>query len=403
MIKSPVMAATTSAGGAGYRLRSHFSPVDPLAPRRQDYLDNLKVCLTILVICHHSAIAFGAPGNWYFVIRPRADTLGEFWMTLFVGINQAFFMSLFFAISAWFMPRSYDRKGAGVFLRDRLLRLGLPLVAFLIWLNPSLEWMSHRLDGVTDTSYQFFLWNYGSRFIGAGPLWFVESLLIFSFAYVLIRALRTAPSPPQQPRPFPGHLAIFSFVFFMAVIAFLVRLVVPAGQSVFGLGLGEFPLYIAGYIIGVKAWRYGWFELIDRSRARVWGGAAAVAIVLGPLAIILGADAETGLRAMMGGLTALSFLYALWQTVLCVGISMTLIWLFREKLMGTGPLPRGMARSAYTAYIIHPFFVIAFTELVAQFPSMPLVHFMLLCPLAVISTFVSAWFLRRLPLLRQIL
>ncbi|MFP6665509.1 MAG: acyltransferase [Deltaproteobacteria bacterium] len=397
------MAATTSAGGRGYRLRPHFAPVDPLAPRRQDYLDNLKVCLTILVICHHSAIAFGAPGNWYFVIRPRVDSLGELAMTLFVGVNQAFFMTLFFAISAWLTPRSYDRKGAAAFLRDRLLRLGLPLVIFLIWLNPSLEWMAHRLDGVTDTSYQFFLWNYGARFLGAGPLWFVESLLIFALLYALIRALRTAPSPPQRPRPFPSHLAIFSFVFGMAVVAFLVRLFVPAGAVIFGLGLGEFPLYIAGYILGVKAWRYGWFEIIDRGRVRVWGGAAAVAIVLGPLAILFGADPEAGLAPLFGGLTSLSFLYALWQTLLCVGISMTLIWFFRENLMGTGPLPHGMAQSAYAAYIIHPFFVIAFTELVVQFPSTPLVHFMLLCPLAVIATFVSAFFLRRLPLLRQIL
>jgi fucose 4-O-acetylase-like acetyltransferase len=397
------MAATTSAPGAGYRLRPHFSPVDPLAPRRQHYLDNLKVCLTILVICHHSAIAFGAPGSWYFTIRPRVETLGELVLLLFVAVNQTFFMSLFFVISAWFMPRSYDRKGATAFLRDRLLRLGLPLVLFLIWLNPSVEWMAHRFEGVTDTSYQFFLWNYGARFIGAGPLWFVESLLIFAFVYALIRALRTAPSPPQRPRPFPSHLAIFNFVFAMAVVAFLVRLVFPVGRVVFGLELGEFPLYVAGYIVGVRAWRSGWFELIDRGRVRVWGGAAAVAIVLGPLGILLGADPEAGLAPLFGGLSSLAFLYALWQTLLCLGISMALIWLFRERLAGTGPLPGGMARSAYAAYIIHPFFVVAFTELVVQFPSTPLVHFMLLCPLAIISTFVSAWFLRRLPLLRQIL
>lgn len=397
------MATLSGDGAAGFRLRQQFAPVDPLGRHRLDWLDNLKVCLTILVICHHCAIAFGAEGSWYLIIRPRVESWEIPLMTLFTGVNQAFFMTLFFALAAWFTPRSYDRKGAGAFLRDRGLRLGLPLVAYLVWLNPTVEWMTHRFEGVTDTSYQFFLWNYGYRFVGAGPLWFVEALLLFALGYAAIRAVRTAPSPPQRPRPFPRPLAIFSFIFAMTAIAFVVRIFFPAGRVFAGLNLGEFPLYVAGWVLGVKAWRYGWLELIDQQRAKLWGGVALAFVLIGPVALAFGVDPELGLRPLMGGLNALAFGYALWQTVLCVGISFTLIWLFREYLAGTGPLPRGMARSAYAAYIIHPVFVVAFTELVANFPSTPLVHFMLLCPLAVVSTFVAAEGLRRLPLLRRIL
>ena len=397
------MATISGEGAGGFRLRQQFAPIDPRGRHRLDWLDNLKVCLTILVICHHCAIAFGARGSWYFVIPPRVESWDIPLMTLFVGINQAFFMTLFFVIAAWFTPRSYDRKGAGAFLRDRLLRLGLPLVAYLVWLNPTVEWMTHRFEGVTDTSYQFFLWTYGYRFVGAGPLWFVEALLLFALGYAAVRAIRSPPSPPQQPRPFPRPVAIFSFIFVMTLVVFVVRIAFPAGQVFAGLNLGEFPLYIAGWLLGVKAWRCGWMELIDRDRARLWGGIALAFALVGPPVLLIGADPETAPLRIMGGWNALAFAYALWQCVLCLGISFTLIWVFREYLAGTGPLPRGMARSAYAAYIVHPVFVVAFTELVANFPSAPLVHFMLLCPLAVISSFVTAEGLRRLPLLRQIL
>ena len=31
------------------------------------YIDNIKVILTVLVVLHHSAITYGAPGSWYFI------------------------------------------------------------------------------------------------------------------------------------------------------------------------------------------------------------------------------------------------------------------------------------------------------------------------------------------------
>ena len=41
-------------------------------------------------------------------------------------VNAAFFMGLFFLISAYFVPSSFERKGTWTFLKDRFLRLGIP-------------------------------------------------------------------------------------------------------------------------------------------------------------------------------------------------------------------------------------------------------------------------------------
>jgi glucan biosynthesis protein C len=399
------MASVTTGNPAGPRLRDRFAPVDPRTPRRQDYLDNLRVCLTMLVITHHCAIAFGATGDWVFKIDPRGASLSVLAMTFFTAINQAFFMSLFFGISGYFTPAAFDRNGSTRFLRNRLVRLGVPLLAYFFLINPTVNWMALRFEGVTDTSYAFFMGTYGFRFFGLGVTWFLFALLLFALGYAVLRRLREAPIPPQRPRPFPSHLAIFSFIFGLGVFTFFLRIWFPAGQVVpyLNLNVGEFPLYLAGWIVGIQSWRYGWIEMIDYSRMRVWLSVAVLAIVLMPPMIILGVDATMNFDAFFGGWGPLAFLYSLWQTTVFVGVSLALLYLFRVHLAGTGPLPRGLTRSAYAAYIVHPLFVVPLTELVVQFPTIPLIHFMLLFPLAICASFFAGALLCRLPVLKRIL
>jgi peptidoglycan/LPS O-acetylase OafA/YrhL len=75
-----------------------------------NYIDHLKVVLTMLVILHHTFIAYGAPGGWYY--SQKTTIAGAIVpMTAFVSVNQAFFMGFFFFLSALFVPSSYDKKG----------------------------------------------------------------------------------------------------------------------------------------------------------------------------------------------------------------------------------------------------------------------------------------------------
>lgn len=50
----------------------------------------------------------------------------------------------------------------------------------------------------------------GTAALGAGPLWFVLCLLLFSAGYAAWGSLRAGAAPPA-PRPFPGHGAIAHF------------------------------------------------------------------------------------------------------------------------------------------------------------------------------------------------
>ena len=93
---------------------------------RLNYLDNLKVVLTFLVIFHHAGQAYGDGGEWGYTPSNPAEVMP--WIWHFFSTNAAFFMGLYFFISGYFVPGSYDRQGFGTFVRKKILRLGVPLL-----------------------------------------------------------------------------------------------------------------------------------------------------------------------------------------------------------------------------------------------------------------------------------
>ena len=67
---------------------------------------------------------YGAEGDWTFEDPFQSEVSGIV-LTFVTTTVQAFSLGLYFFISGYFTPRSYDRKGAGQFWKDRLLRLAL--------------------------------------------------------------------------------------------------------------------------------------------------------------------------------------------------------------------------------------------------------------------------------------
>src|SRR5205814_9663957 len=91
----------------------------------------------------HAGQAYGPTGGRWPIFDPeRAPILGPFF-----AVNASFFMGLFFLISALFLPASLDRKGAAAFLRVRVVRLGVPLVAFALLVSAPLAYGDYAAAG----------------------------------------------------------------------------------------------------------------------------------------------------------------------------------------------------------------------------------------------------------------
>jgi fucose 4-O-acetylase-like acetyltransferase len=106
------------------------------AGSRLGFIDRLRTVLTVLVIAHHTAITYGGSGGWFYREVADGGTPTSLVFTLFCSVNQAFFMGFFFLLAGYFSPPALAAKGLRRFVADRLLRLGLPLLAFGFLLGP---------------------------------------------------------------------------------------------------------------------------------------------------------------------------------------------------------------------------------------------------------------------------
>jgi glucan biosynthesis protein C len=156
------------------------------------FVDNLRVTLTVLVVLHHLAVTYSGLPLWYYVEPPPEDSWSAGLLSLFILINQSFFMGLFFLISGSFTPPSYGRKGARAFLLDRLARLGIPLLLFFVLLGPLSNLVLYRVE-IVGKGVELPYWLFWLLTLGPGPLWFLEALLLFTVLYVAWRRLTTAP------------------------------------------------------------------------------------------------------------------------------------------------------------------------------------------------------------------
>jgi len=369
---------------------------------RAYYLDRLRILLTILVIFHHSAIAFGASGGWYY-ITPNATTgMTQMILSLFMAIDQAFFMSFFFFISALLMPASFDKKGFGRFMKDRLIRLGIPLAVYTLLLHPTLVYGIHIYLNKPTGSFLHFVWIIISKYAEPGPMWFVLTLLIFETIYALYRSLTAKKVKVKPDWALPGVFPIILFIVGTGALAFAVRLFYPTGKNFFGLQFGYFVLYIAMYLIGIVANRNHWIERFTIRHARPWFILSLAAIPV--LVITLLMSQKSGvMNSFSGGMNLQALIYAMWEPVICVGFCFFLLVYFREKLNKTNKFVLAASADSYTAYIIHPFLVVGFTCLSEKLAWSPLARLGFVLLLAIPSCFFIARLIRKIPGVRRVL
>jgi surface polysaccharide O-acyltransferase-like enzyme len=373
---------------------------EPPARIRLFFADNLRVALTVLVVLHHLAVIYGASAPFYYVEVPNTHGPAFLVLLVFVLVNQGYFMGFFFLISGYFTPGSFDRKGAAQFLKDRWLRLFVPLVAFAVVLGPlagiGLYQMPAKLTGITHP----FTWTDYPGLIGAGPLWFVEVLLILAMAYAAWRLLVRRHQPAEVTETAPRYLAIAGFVLALALASYVVRIVIPLGFSVPILGLptpGYLPQYVSFFVLGAIAFRRNWFRTIPGSMGKVGLVMAIVAtVVLFPLALSPGGE-------FLGRGHWQSVVYALWDSTFSVGICLALITFFRRFFNRQGRLGAFLSRHAFTVYVIHaPVIVFLALALRGIHPD-PLLKFALAAVVGVPLCFALAYLVRRLPLASRVL
>jgi surface polysaccharide O-acyltransferase-like enzyme len=203
---------------------------------------------------------------------------------------------------------------------------------------------------------------------------------------------------------FPGNAPIAVFALLTGAGAFLVRLVFPVDRnfSLLNLQLPFFVLYIALFIVGLIVYRRNWLLGLPDSKGKLWLGISISLILLFvPLALI-GGGLESD-QPFKGGLYWQAMAYALWEAYLCMGMCISVVYLFRRYLNRQGKLAKFLSPNAYTAYIIHAP-IITFTALALRDVDLyPLLKFGLVALIGVSLSFVLGNLIRKLPYTDRVL
>jgi Acyltransferase family len=367
---------------------------------RHDRLDALKGFVTLLVVFHHTAITYGGSGSWFYVERRPDGSLPSLLLTIFCTVNQAWFMGFFFLLAGRFTPQALERKGAGRFLIDRAVRLGVPWLVFGLLLGPLTIALARTARG------QDFFRTLGDLLARGsfepGPLWFAQALLLMA----LLAAIRHVAAAPQGQRaaPLPSTRALLAAAVAVGLVAFFLRLLWPVGTEVWHLQLGYFASYGMLFWAGIKAGESAWFEQWPAHQVKRWRRIALLTLpCLLPLALL--PEQLPLLRpAPTGGWNLPSLMYALWEPFVAWGVLMALVsWALKPGPVPGGGLSERLARCAFGIYVLHPLAVVAVALAWRGVDAPALLKWGVTGAAACVLSFAATELLLRLPGIRRFL
>lgn len=359
---------------------------------RLNYIDNLRVFCILIVVFIHSGVTYSTLGSWYYTEPSTLPVVSKLFFAFFQSHAQAFSMSLFFFIAAYFIPKSLERKGAKKFITDRLLRLGIPVLIYMFLIHT----LCVKLVHPDLNSFRYVLEGLGNfSIIGrTGPLWFAFTLLIFSLIYVAVSGYLPSVKDIKT-----GTGVFVILILIITAGAFGIRLIYPIGTSFINLQFCYFSAYIVMFVAGIYASKHSVLENLNLRTGRKW---LLIGFCIGlPLwfsALYTGKLME-GKMLIAGGLNISSFLYALWESLFCVSFIVALFGIAKEKFNTQGRLMSFLSANTFGIYVFHAPVLIAISLLARGVNADPLIKFFVVGLLAILSTLIVSFFVRKIPVL----
>ncbi|MGJ4940204.1 acyltransferase family protein [Bradyrhizobium sp. HKCCYLS1011] len=152
-------------------------------------LKNLRVIVIIIVVAVHAVMAYlgsspassfnfdDPPFRWRSI--PIVDQERWYGFDIFCAFQDIYLISLLFFLSGVFVWPSLARSGARIFLRDRLLRIGIPFALTVGLLMPLAYYPVYRVTAVDPGLAAFWEHWLALPFWPSGPPWFLWVLLVF--------------------------------------------------------------------------------------------------------------------------------------------------------------------------------------------------------------------------------
>ncbi len=366
-----------------------------LESKRIYFMDSLRAITIFLVIVLHASLAFVTPPFPGFVHDPRPNNL--FYFIVFT-LEGHVMMSVMFFVAGFFMLKSLYKKGPAGFIKGKLLRLGIPFIAGSLILAPLLGLTSYYSDHNPVHFISDFLGFFQYRYFTQYQFWFLGILmtffLIMSILYLFIGKKAAAPLK-KQAKPSPS-LLIGLFIITTA-LSFIINLFVKNYEwtmlYIIQFQTIKIPIYISYFLLGIYAYRKGWFENGYTPNIYLWAPLFLISSIASFIIYALPLDSFSFWKLIHNSVISLQIMSALF----------TLLSIARKTMDKDTLFLREISRSSFTVYIIHLniLFMVVYFSRDLMIPSF--MKFLLQAASAAILSWITALLLIRIPGLRIIL
>ena len=301
---------------------------------RLGYVDAVKGLVVAGVIVAHAAMTYGLVGNWPYqeAVHPLPQAVGYV-----IAFMTMLGMGMLFLLAGLFTPSAIEHKGRSRFLADRLLRLGIPTVAYLLVIMPAVNFMGRWASGSSAAAAAGYALDHLRRF-DLGPMWFVFALLLVTVSYVGWQAVS---------RPRAGGVGGRDLLLLAGLSAggtFLVRMVQPVDDPA-PINVAGWPPDFLLFALGALAGG-GWLVRVPSRALR--DAAALIAggiVLLVPLAVL----PTPSFSSLLGGWHWQSAVVSASESLVTIGLT---VGIFRQfQRIRRDPLP-WITRGSFTAYLI---------------------------------------------------
>jgi glucans biosynthesis protein C len=407
MVEPVVLGSLRAAPGPA------LAPGVRSASRKSLALNNLRGIVILIVLGFHSALAYmswikaptvdfdSPPYAWR--AFPIVDSHRFFGLDLFCAWQDVYLMSFMFFLSGLFVWPSLQRKKDWPFLRDRVLRLGVPYVFGIAVVIPIAIYPAYAVTAVDPSvaSYWHALW--ALPFWPNGPLWFLWQLLLLNVIAALVHVIAPGALPALGRWSSAARTRVA--LYFLALLAASALAYVPlalaftpwswSNSGLLAVQLCR-PLqyavyFFAGVGVGVEGIDSG-LVASDGPLPRRW--AFWLAAALASLALWMGLTALT----LNGGESdAVKIGADLAYVLACAAGSFFLLAVSLRFAARRSLILGGLGDDAYALYLLHYGFVVWLQYALLAVPSFALLKAAIVFALALLCTWTTVSAVKRIP------
>ena len=364
---------------------------------RLRYVDAVRVWAVAIVFVVHVAEVFNPWDEWHITNGERSRVAGE--IALIAAPWLMPIIMLLAGVSAWY---SLQRRGNGEYVRERIVRVLVPLVIGTLTLVPPQVYLERRLRGQFRGSFiefypHFFQGIYPNGNLSWHHLWFLAHLFLYSLIALPLfrhwrrndggRTMRWAARVSGTP----------GGILWLAIPLILER------NLLWGLSPERhmlasdwsnhallFVAYVYGFVLAATPW-------LGRAIDAQWPRALATALI---------GTAGLSVGAWLGIVPTripppYSLEYLAFWTLYAIGAwawMVVILGVARRWLDGDSAVVRYGQRTGYTVYIVHQPIIVAVAYVVVQTSASVAWKFTMIFVISALATYLSAELISRLPI-----